>query len=130
MERRRPVQQCKTIVEIGAEGGSITLFGTKTMRGWVFSMKIIDQTLELFGEEPGESSEKNSSSVEGWEAALTLLDQQPWFRLYPVRVHPDFRHRVWSAVRKRLQENTEDAQFSLMRWRELCGPTNAEPLSQ
>jgi hypothetical protein len=36
----------------------------------------------------------NSAAVDTWEAALKLLDKYPWFKLHPIRVHPEFRSKL------------------------------------
>jgi hypothetical protein len=41
----------EVIVEVGGEGGSITLYGRRTERGWCFSREVIDWTPELFDRE-------------------------------------------------------------------------------
>jgi hypothetical protein len=105
--------QCEVVLEVGAEGGSITLYGLRTNQGWVFSRKVIDQTPELIDEQ---SIATNSECVGPWEAALGLLDRYPWPRLYPISVHPEFRDRVWSAVQDKLDGDEE----ALRRWRAIC----------
>jgi hypothetical protein len=111
-----PKNQGELIIEIGAEGGSLALYGFRTDHGWVFTRKILDQTPELIDEE---WIERKSRCVDSWEAALGLLDQYPWFSLYPVSIHPEFRQKIWFAVQERLQKN-ESSEFELQRWRELC----------
>jgi hypothetical protein len=111
------MNKSEVIVKIGAEGGSITLHGIRTKRCWVFSREVIDQTPELIDEE---WIQHNSTVVDNWEAALNLLDQYPWFRLYPICIHPEFRRKLWLAVQERLQNDTERSKFMLRRWRELC----------
>jgi len=44
--------------------------------------------------------------VDTWDEALVLLDKEGWLRLPAVRVHPEFRSRVWSEVQKRLSVDT------------------------
>ncbi len=47
--------------------------------------------------------------VESFAAAIALLDKYPWFRLYPMEVHPEFEAAVRHAVRERasLRERAE-----------------------
>ena len=112
----------EVIIEVGAEGGSIALYGIRTERCWVFSRKVIDQTPELIDEE---GIQHNSAAVDSWKAALKLLDQYPWFKLYPIRIHPKFRQKIWRAVQKRLQNDTEASKFALRPWRALCEGFNS-----
>jgi hypothetical protein len=110
----------EVIVEIGAEGGSITLFGVRSPRGWLYSRSVDDWTPELIDEE---RIEHDSNVVDSWEAALGLLDQYPWHLLSPLNVHPEFRRQILVAVQKRF-ESTEDPMGRIERWRELCEGAN------
>jgi hypothetical protein len=58
----------EVIVEIGADGGSIALFGVHSPRGWLYSRSVG----ELIDEE---RSQHDSNVVGSWKAALGLLDQ-------------------------------------------------------
>jgi hypothetical protein len=102
----------EVIIELGAEGGSLALYGFRTEPGWSFTMEVIDWTPELIDEDP---VQKKSGVVDPWEAALELLDQYPWPKLSLISVHPDFEQQVWVAVQER-QRTTEP---ELIRWREL-----------
>jgi hypothetical protein len=106
----------EVIIKIGAELGSITIYGMRTERGWSFRRDVSDQTPELLDEEWIEHS---SATVDTWEGALKLLDKYPWFKLHPIQIHPDFRQQIWLAVQARLA-NAEISEFALQRWRELC----------
>jgi hypothetical protein len=111
------LKESDTIIEIGAEGGSLALRGIQNGRGWAFSMEITDWTPALIDED---WIQHHSVAVDSWEAALSLLDQYRWSRLRPIRIHPEFRQRVWLAVRERLQNNAEASKFALEAWRNLC----------
>src|SRR5438067_867406 len=102
------------IIEIAGEGGSITLLGARTAQGWRFSRSTNESIDEAFARD-------HSEPVESWEAALGLLDQYPWHKLYPLQVHPDFRNRVWNAVKARFErDRVPRSTIGLERWRELC----------
>jgi hypothetical protein len=116
MPSHAQTKYCEVIIEVGAEGGSITLIGFRTAQGWVFSRKVIDQTPELIDED---WIETNSDCVHSWEAAVELLDRYPWSKLYPISVHPDFREKIWSAVQERVGGD-ENSGLQLSRWREIC----------
>jgi hypothetical protein len=94
----------EVIIELGAEGGSIILYGLETERGWTFRT----ETQELIEEERIESK---SPVVNTWEAALQLLDKYPWPKLCPISIHPQFRSRIWRAMQERMTSE---------RWREIC----------
>jgi hypothetical protein len=83
----------EVILRIGAEGCSITLFGTSSQRGWLYNMSV-DECLD------DDRFQYESNVVDSWEAALTLLDQYPWHRLSPLKVHPEFRTQIWTAVQR------------------------------
>ena len=113
-----PVNESEVIIELGAEGGSITLSGFRTEQGWFFSRQVTDRTPELIDEE---GIQHKSTVVDSWKAALKILDQYPWFRLYPIRIHPEFRQKIWVAVQERLNGKTGISKAELNSWRELCG---------
>jgi hypothetical protein len=107
------------IVEIGAEGGSITLVGVRSGAGWRYQTSGVDWTPELLDEK---RVQHESDPVQSWEAALRLLDNYPWHALVPVHVHPEFRGRIWAAVQKRFDDHPR-ASSGLDRWREFCERT-------
>jgi predicted PolB exonuclease-like 3'-5' exonuclease len=111
-----PKSRGDLIIEIVAEGGSIALYGFRTEHGWLFTRETLDRTPELIDEDQIETS---SACVDTSEAALKLLDQYPWVELYPVSIHQEFRHQIWSALQERLR-NVDDFGAKLRRWRELC----------
>jgi len=106
----------EVIVEIGAEGGSITLFGVRSPRGWLYS-RSVDEVIDE------ERSQHASNIVNSWEAALGLLDQDPWHMLSPQHVHPEFRRQILAAVQKRF-ESGDDPWGRMEKWRKLCEGTN------
>jgi hypothetical protein len=108
----------EVIVEVGAEGGSVTLYGIRTNGGWIFSRKSIDQSAAFIGES-WEGLE--SQTVASWSEALELLDLYPWHRLSPVQVHPDFREQVLDVVKIRYEGMAESVWNRLPDWEALCG---------
>lgn len=116
----RPASE--VIVEVGAEGGSVTLYGIRSHGGWVFSRHAIDQSAE-FLEEPWE--QRDSQTVASWAEALALLDSHPWHRLYPLQVHADFRGAVFDAVKDRYKGAADSVWNRLADWKPLCGVLDA-----
>jgi len=57
------------VLQLGAEGGSLTLYGMQTERGWFFCRNLIDWTPQLIDEE---RIQHKSPVVDSWGAALTL----------------------------------------------------------
>ena len=116
----------EVILELGAEGGRITLYGRRNPGGWLYSTKTIDQSLLLFDEGP--EIRKESEVVDSWEAALGLINRYPWHRLNPRVVLPEFREKIWAAVQSRFasdQRRVEDRHLKLERWREVCARPKA-----
>lgn len=105
------------IVEAGAEGGSLTLYGQRNGRGWLYSRHLVDHIAWMSDEGPW--IEHDSEVVSTWAAALKLLDKYHFNHLYPLKVHPDFRSKVLKAV---LSRNIRDHDESgADRWHEVCG---------
>jgi hypothetical protein len=96
----------ETILELGAEGGSLTLFGNRDAAGqWRFWTQTDETTMiDLLDEEDlsGLGSLDNTSApVYSLPEALALLDKYPWYRLTPLQVHPEFRLVILGEVQKR-----------------------------
>jgi hypothetical protein len=111
----------EVIIKLGAEGGSVVLYGFRTERGWSFAMEVTELQVT---DDDDEWVQNRPSVVDTWEAALKLLDKYPWFKLYPISVHPEFRQQVWDALQERLQSTTEIPKEQLQRWRKYCGVGN------
>jgi len=112
------------IIKIGAEGGSITLFGVRTKDGeWQFARAVNDQTPTFLDPDEGGSEIKHTSLwVKTWAEALRMLDRYPWARLNGMFVHPEFRQRLWEAVKDRLEGQEGDkVKRCLERWQQRCG---------
>lgn len=108
------------VLEVGAEGGSVTLFGVRTENGWLFSRELIDQTT-LMLDEP--EIQHTSQFVDSWDAALALMDKYPWHKLFPVRVHTEFKTAILDAVLARFSSKNYVDHHRLRRWQEICGET-------
>jgi hypothetical protein len=97
--------QREVVLEVGAEGGSITLVrerhGEEDWKFWVHtdesSMADLLDDDDLAG--MGSLSSK-TSGVHAFSDAMTLLDGYPWITLAPLYVHPDFLDFVLAQVRK------------------------------
>jgi len=105
------------IVEVGAEGGSIKLYGLKIEKGWKFSRHVIDQTPAMIGDA---TIGHRTAVVESWTEALELLQRYPWHRLQPMTVHPEFHQAVLDAVRARYLSEGQTNPSNLDRWTEVC----------
>lgn len=88
----------QAIVELGAEGGSVLLYGIESPAGWSFRAE--STSVDLLDEE-GDVALIERPWVVTWRAALKQLDTYPWTQLVPLSVHPDFRNRVVKALQTR-----------------------------
>lgn len=108
-----------TVLQVGGEGGGLTLVGMQTERGWEYLLERADQTLTFIGE--GEEINGIVGTCGTWRGALKRLDSYPWHMLFPLHVHPDFSARIWRAAKRRLAcEPSSHALRRLERWREVC----------
>ena len=96
----------ETVVEVGCEGGSITLFRERKLGGaWKFRMGTNESAMydmlseeDLVGLEAGITETRYVHSL---DEALGLLDRYRWFGMVPLEVHPEYLGAVVSAVRER-----------------------------
>lgn len=88
----------QAIVELGAEGGSVLLYGIESPAGWTF--RVESTAVDLLDEEGDVALIERPWAVT-WRAALKQLDTYPWTQLVPLSVHPDFRNRVLKALQTR-----------------------------
>ena len=104
----------ETIVEIGGEGGSITLEGRRDAAGgWQFRLATNESAMwAMLDEEPPPQEEPKWVST--WAEALTLLDRYPWPRLSPEAVHREFRDAVFAAI----EAHERGGHGQVERWRD------------
>ena len=91
----------QVIVEIGREGGSITLCGIRSTEGWRFRVERNQSALLAMLDEDDVIKLPEYPWVKAWRSALKQLDTYPWPRLYPMAVHPEFRDKVLRALQIR-----------------------------
>jgi hypothetical protein len=114
------VEAVEIILNVGAEGGALTIEGNRAANGWRFRAIRNEYALfDLLNAEDREGFEFWSGSgwVDSFDRALALFDKYPWHRLYPLQVHPDFRLRTWAAVGERFREGQR---VDWERWCRLC----------
>lgn len=112
------------IVEIGAEGGSITVVARTTDAGIPeYSVRLRDQTLTFLAEdEAGTAIRTNTAWSERWGDVLASLRRWPWPMLVPRFVHADYTDRMLVAVREFRGRNGQPASESAIdRWTAACG---------
>jgi hypothetical protein len=124
--RRRSTAAPERILEVGAEGGCMTLQGRQEEDGrWLFQVNVDASTLaELMPEEFTASElRRDGEWVYDFERALQDLDRSAcWELLVPMRVHPEFSDRILEAVRSRLSSScaSRDLRSRLGRWQAVC----------
>lgn len=110
------------ILEVGCEGGSITLFGWKGDDGeWHFLREIDEGTLMDMmpkDDQEGLCFYSKTEAVTGWSEALKLLYKYPWPRMYPLFVLPEFADLVMGALKDAPDEYRMNVDFQL--WYAVC----------
>ena len=116
LEKSLDAPSWQTVLKVGAEGGSVTLYGQPSAQGWIFNRCVNDQTPLMLDQ--GEI--RHSTTIVGdWPEALKLLDAYPWAMLHPIKVHPQFVEQILAAVSQRIEGS--GAQSSrLQRWKRVC----------
>ncbi len=89
----------QVILEVYSEGGSMTLQGLQSPKGWMFQVTTDESALMDLVEATSDIPER--PWVMTWRSALKQMDSYPWQFLYPHKVHPDFRQRVRAALKVR-----------------------------
>ncbi|MCE1227479.1 MAG: hypothetical protein LWW87_13525 [Geobacteraceae bacterium] len=106
------------IIEIGAEGGGISLYGWKDSDGeWRFQRDVNENA--LYNEDTADLELQHSSSiVPGWQGALELLSRYPWYCLHPNYVHPEFAEKTLDALRNAPKDHQSDIDYEY--WQAVC----------
>ena len=108
--------KAEIILKVGAAGGSLTLFGIKSPDGqWKFFQERNEVVAyDLLSEEDrkGLTPVSRTPYMHSIEKALLSLEQYPWFKLFPMKIHPEFLDTILAEV-KRLGGKSE-----IQRWRE------------
>ncbi len=85
------------VIEIGAEGGGVTVLGREVAGQWTFWNR--GNSIDLDDE----------SGWRGWESKPTsdlfALLPDRWYWWYPIAVHPDFKARVRAEYERRAKPN-------------------------
>ena len=95
----------QTILEVGAEGGSLAVFRERNAQGmWEYRSQRDETTMsDVLPDEKFDKGDlfERSGPTNTFEDALSQLDRYPWFRLFPLEVHPDFTESILREVEKR-----------------------------
>jgi hypothetical protein len=110
----------QTILQVGCEGGCISLLGRKEKYDWTFTMTTDETSLRCFiHEEDLAGKLETKSHIEySWEGALRLLEKYPhWPSLYPVAAHPEFVEQIITALRdKEAESSKKESYFGQIDW--------------
>ena len=91
----------QVIIEVGAEGGALTLYGIQSPDGWQFRTETDEAALADLIDDEDLTDLPQRPWVGTWRAALKQLDAYPWTQMFPLTVHPDFRDKVFKALQTR-----------------------------
>jgi len=95
----------ETVLEVGAEGGSLRIGRMAVPRGgWQFMALENEEALaDLLNEEDrrGLKFSDPSAATESFATALAWLGRYPWERLYPLKLHQDYVNNVLTEVARR-----------------------------
>lgn len=114
------------LISIGAEGGSIALYGDITDASQPrFKLMVVDQTPTfLTGDDAGLEIRRDSGWLLSWADAMTALDRYPWVQLHVLHVDPAVAASVWMSVEHYIARSNQPVRdISLDRWRAACGKT-------
>lgn len=104
------------LLEILAEGGSISVLGNKSSGGnWTFALVRDETTLAQLIDDTLPEDTYLETSADSWDSLLDMIDRYPWVKLYPKTVHTEFRKKLLAAVIAR----TSDP-WILERWEDAC----------
>lgn len=106
------------ILELGGEGGNITLFGEQLpTEEWVFHKEINEMLFEDIDETSIQQvQDLNKKKVYTFEEALLLVGTK-WYMLVPRFIHPVFVDSIWSLL-----INKKPLEGKLHRWARACYP--------
>ncbi|MBL8484002.1 MAG: hypothetical protein JNJ60_17525, partial [Rhodocyclaceae bacterium] len=94
--------------------GMWTLYGRRGHGSWQYQADLDDHTVTPL---LGKAVHKDGGSASDWEGALAAYDHEAWFRFKPVRVHAEFRERIWNAYQQREERYGSGATEA---WRSAC----------
>lgn len=120
---------CITILKIGAEGGSITLTGTRDENGnELFTLEINEVALlDLLSEEDLEGiPETKPKTASTWQGAIELLDNYAWRKLLPLTIHPDYGE----LIREEFEKVSLSRPYKMADWYKLFKIAYCEKKSQ
>jgi hypothetical protein len=92
----------EVILEVGAEGGSLSILRKRKRQGiWEYCAQRDETTMaDLLPDEKFTKEElfERTGGKSTFEDALYVLGRYPWSSLYPLKVHPDFAPSILRSV--------------------------------
>jgi 8-oxo-dGTP pyrophosphatase MutT (NUDIX family) len=116
-EFKKPHSECEmsdvesmehVLIQSGVEGGCISLMGKQVDGSWLFRVETNESgMLSMLNDDDREdlaplASRTSPSWIKTWRGALKALDKYPWQNFYPLTVHPAFKAKVMTALKRRL----------------------------
>jgi hypothetical protein len=91
------------ILEIGAEGGSLSIQRFRTPEGkWKFIFITNESAMaDFLDEEDQIDLFKKHPPVDTFEAALQLLNEYPWHKMHVLTLHHDYAEIIQTEKQKR-----------------------------
>jgi hypothetical protein len=89
----------QVLLEVGADGRSVMLYGIESSEGWQFRAEASGPT--LVAQQVAMFELPEQPWVVTWRSALKQLDAYSWTQLHAQKVHPEFRGRVYKALKAR-----------------------------
>lgn len=118
----------KLLIRIGAEGGSIAVYGHAgdLATAGRYKVMIVDQTPTFLNDdERGLAIRQDSGWISTWSAAIQFLDRFPWPDLVGLYVDPSVAQQLWTDVQSYSQRSGKPIQGrQLARWSRVCHPEN------
>jgi hypothetical protein len=96
------------ILSLGADIGSMTLYGVKLQDEWHFLLKP-DITIDH------SNLHKEVCLKKGFNEAIEMLNEYPWHTYIPRRIHPEFAELILKEVENKL----ESEHVRIAYWRRL-----------
>lgn len=123
MKAADAISSPQIVLEIGAEGGSITVL-TRVGDGGVaeYSVRLRDQSLTLLqGDEIDNEIRRDTAWTHSWDQAIVALGRWPWPMLVPLKIHPYYAERMLVAVKNyRGRDGRPATERGMERWAAAC----------
>ena len=115
----RPLEAKERILlEVGSEGGSLTIRGRWSPSGWRYRYVRNEAMWEEVEDLPASACHE-ATDYPSWRAVMKAMDRYPWHALYPLHAHPEFGPRIMVAWRRRSKTSGKNVREA--EWARVCG---------